>query len=96
MAEVQAAMLRNAAALVRPGGTLVYSTCSLEPEEGRAQIDALLAGDTAFCRAPIEADEIGAHPSWIADGDVRTLPFHLEMQGTGGIDAFYIARLRRA
>jgi 16S rRNA (cytosine967-C5)-methyltransferase len=96
MAEVQAAMLRNAAALVRPGGTLVYSTCSLEPEEGRAQIDGLLARDPAFRRAPIEADEIGAHRSWIADGDVRTLPFHLETPGTGGIDGFYIARLRRA
>jgi 16S rRNA (cytosine967-C5)-methyltransferase len=95
MAEVQTAMLRNAASLVRPGGTLVYSTCSLEPEEGRAQTEALLAHAPGFQRVPIEAGEIGADPSWIADGDVRTLPCHLETVGTGGLDGFYIARLRR-
>jgi 16S rRNA (cytosine967-C5)-methyltransferase len=95
MAEVQTAMLRNATTLVRQGGTLVYSICSLEPEEGRAQTDALLAREPAFRRAPIEAGEIGADPSWIADGDVRTLPFHLEADGMGGLDGFYIARLRR-
>src|SRR5262249_39162205 len=98
MAEVQTAMLRNAATLVRPGGMLVYSTCSLEPEEGRAQIDALLAREPAFCRSPIEPREISGESSWIADGDVRTLPFHLqtgETEGlTGGLDGFYIARLR--
>jgi 16S rRNA (cytosine967-C5)-methyltransferase len=93
MALVQAAMLRNAATLVRPGGTLVYSTCSLEPEEGRAQVDALLAREPGFRRAPIEARETGVDPSWIADGDVRTLPFHLGE--LGGLDGFYIARLRR-
>jgi 16S rRNA (cytosine967-C5)-methyltransferase len=92
MAEVQAAMLANAATLVRPGGLLVYSTCSLEAEEGRAQVDALLARDRAYRRDPIAAGEIGGDASWISDGDVRTLPFHLET----GIDGFYIARLRRA
>jgi 16S rRNA (cytosine967-C5)-methyltransferase len=96
MAEVQAAMLRNATSLVRPGGTLVYGTCSLEPEEGRAQIEALIAREPAFRRVPIEAAAIGVDPSWIADGDVRTLPFHLGTDGTGGLDGFYIARLRRA
>jgi 16S rRNA (cytosine967-C5)-methyltransferase len=101
MAEVQGAMLRNAATLVRPGGILVYSTCSLEPEEGRAQVDALLASAPALQRVPIAAGEIGAEPHWIADGDVRTLPFHLqpaEVEGgakddAGGLDGFYIARL---
>jgi 16S rRNA (cytosine967-C5)-methyltransferase len=89
-------MLRNAASLVRPGGTLVYSTCSLEPEEGRAQIEALLAREPGFQRVPIGADEIGGDASWIVDGDVRTLPFHLAVDGAGGLDGFYIARLRRA
>jgi 16S rRNA (cytosine967-C5)-methyltransferase len=96
MAEVQAAMLRNATSLVRPGGTLVYSTCSLEEEEGRAQVDALLERQPDFQRAPIGAGEIGADPSWIADGDVRTLPCQLGTEdGTAGLDGFYIARLRR-
>jgi 16S rRNA (cytosine967-C5)-methyltransferase len=105
MAEVQGAMLRNAATLVRPGGILVYSTCSLEPEEGRAQVDALLQREPALQRVPIDAREIGAEPHWIADGDVRTLPFHLQAEGAGegvgegatngagGLDGFYIARL---
>jgi 16S rRNA (cytosine967-C5)-methyltransferase len=95
MAEVQRAMLSNAATLVRPGGTLVYSTCSLEPEEGRAQIDTLLAHEPALQRAPIAAPEIGADPAWITDGDVRTLPFHLAEGELAGLDGFYIARLRK-
>src|SRR5262245_31404779 len=93
MAKAQQAMLANAAKLVRPGGLLVYSTCSLEPEEGRAQVDAFLQREPAFRRLPLEAREIGAAPEWIAGGDLRTLPFHLAE--LGGIDAFYVARLQR-
>src|SRR5262249_33980148 len=48
MAQVQRAMLDNAARLLRPGGVLVYSTCSLEPEEGPIQVDAFLAREPAF------------------------------------------------
>jgi 16S rRNA (cytosine967-C5)-methyltransferase len=92
MARVQAAMLDNAARLVRPGGALVYSTCSLEPEEGREQIDRLLVREPALARVPIEARAIGAEPEWIAGGDVRTLPFQL---AEGGLDGFYIARLQK-
>jgi 16S rRNA (cytosine967-C5)-methyltransferase len=92
MAKVQQAMLANAARLVRPGGLLVYSTCSLEPEEGPAQIDAFLACEAAFRRLPLEPREIGAAPEWIIAGDLRTLPFHLPE--SGGIDGFYVARLQ--
>jgi 16S rRNA (cytosine967-C5)-methyltransferase len=81
MAKVQAAMLDNAAGLVRPGGVLVYSTCSLEPEEGRAQVDRFLAREPAFVHVPIVASQIGAEPRWIVDGDVRTLPFHTAEAG---------------
>jgi 16S rRNA (cytosine967-C5)-methyltransferase len=95
MAQVQGRLLRNATALVRPGGILVYSTCSLEPEEGRAQIDALLEGEPELRHVPIAAHEIGAEPAWIVDGDVRTLPFHLDTGELGGLEGFYIARLRR-
>src|SRR5262245_15826576 len=68
MAEVQRVMLDNAARLVRPGGLLVYSTCSLEPEEGKAQIEALLKREPALEQVPINAGEIGAEPAWIDAG----------------------------
>jgi 16S rRNA (cytosine967-C5)-methyltransferase len=98
MAELQKAMLAHAAALVRPGGQLVYSTCSLEPEEGPMQIAAFLAANPAFARSPIVPAEIAAEPGWItAQGELRTLPFHgpQEPPGLAGMDGFYVARLRR-
>ena len=93
MAKVQQTMLARAAALVRPGGVLVYSTCSLETEEGRAQVDRLLERTPDLRHLPIAASEIGAEAEWIVAGDVRTLPFHLGEWG--GIDGFYISRLQR-
>src|SRR4029079_15983801 len=60
MEEVQGRLLRNAAGLVRPGGTLVYRTCSLEPEERQAQIEPLLQRAPSLRRLPIAAGEIGA------------------------------------
>jgi 16S rRNA (cytosine967-C5)-methyltransferase len=98
MAAVQERMLAHAAALVRSGGLLLYSVCSLEREEGELQIEALLARDSRFARAAISAAETGAEPEWIsAAGDVRTLPFHLAQLPAelSGIDGFYVARLRR-
>ena len=98
MAGVQRPMLAHAATLVREGGTLVYSTCSLEPEEGQAQVEALLAEHRNFERAPIAAQEIGGEGDWITSaGDLRTLPFHMaiEPEELAGMDGFYVARLRR-
>jgi 16S rRNA (cytosine967-C5)-methyltransferase len=98
MADLQERMLAHAATLVRPGGLLIYSTCSLEPEEAERQIAAFLPAHPDFQRLPIEATEIGAEPAWIAaDGDLRTLPFHLTLEpaSLSGIDGFYAARLRR-
>lgn len=48
MAVLQRELLARAAAFVRPGGRLIYSTCSMEPEENRAVVDALLLGDVNF------------------------------------------------
>jgi 16S rRNA (cytosine967-C5)-methyltransferase len=98
MADIQGALLKNAHRWVRPGGLLVYSTCSLEPEEGERQIEAFLKDTPAFERAPIAAAELGADPSWVtATGELRTLPCHLELEppALSGIDGFYVARLRR-
>ncbi len=81
MAGVQRPMLAHAATLVREGGTLVYSTCSLEPEEGQAQVEAFLADHRNFERVPIAAQEIGGEADWITPaGDLRTLPFHMAIE----------------
>jgi 16S rRNA (cytosine967-C5)-methyltransferase len=98
MADLQTRMLGHAATLVRPRGLLIYSTCSLEPEEGEHRIEAFLAGHADFQRLPIEAAAIGAEPGWIgANGDLRTLPFYLAQEPAelSGIDGFHVARLRR-
>ncbi len=91
----QARLLDAAAAMTAPGGTLVYSVCSLQPEEGPAQVAAFLARHPGFARVAIAADEIGGLAACIAaEGDLRTLPCHLAE--SGGLDGFYAARLRRA
>lgn len=98
MVKIQRALLVNASQLVRPGGTLIYSTCSLEPEEGEQQVETLLAGTPDFARVAMQASQLGADPSWIsAAGDLRTLPCHLplEPEQMSGLDGFYVARLER-
>lgn len=92
---LQAAILDNAARMVKPGGVIVYCTCSLQKAEGEAQIDSFLTrhGD-GFKRKPINADEFGGdalREMITAQGDVRVLPTHLKEQG--GIDGFFIGRL---
>ncbi len=99
LAALQARLLDHTAALVRPGGLLVYCTCSLEPEEGEAQVAAFLAREPGYARVPVRPDEVGGAAALIDDcGDLRTLPCHLpEIPGArGGLDGFFASRLRRA
>jgi 16S rRNA (cytosine967-C5)-methyltransferase len=94
----QARLLDAAAALVKPGGMLVFCTCSLEPEEGVEHVPAFLAAHPKFRRFPIKPREIGAEAGWItADGDLRTFPHHLTPPGdvAPGLDGFYVARFKR-
>ena len=96
LAALQKHLLQKAVALLRPGGTLVYCTCSLEPEEGEQAITSLLAAESDMRRAPIEAGEVaGLSEIVTADGDLRTLPCHLPHADPrlGGLDGFYAARL---
>jgi 16S rRNA (cytosine967-C5)-methyltransferase len=94
LAVVQENLLRAAVDIVRPGGTLVYCTCSLEPEEGLERVEALLRSGAPVERRPVDADEIGAPADWVTDrGDLRTLPCHLAEHD--GVDGFYAARLRK-
>jgi len=85
-------LLDSAVELLRTGGTLVYCTCSLQPEENRARIDALLARHPEMRRAPIGAFEVGGLEELLTtEGDLRSFPYQLAQHG--GIDGFYAARL---
>ena len=86
-------LFTRAADWVRPGGTLVYATCSLEPEEGEAQLDAFLAAHPDFTVAPPRDGELPSGIPVTDRGTVRTLPGTLADQG--GCDGFFIARLIR-
>jgi 16S rRNA (cytosine967-C5)-methyltransferase len=90
---LQAALLRRAVAWLKPGGRIVYATCSLDRREGEAIAERVIAGAP---RDMIGAGELpeaiaaaGVRPT--AEGFVRTLPGQLP----GGNDGFFIARLHR-
>ncbi len=94
LARAQGRLLARAVDLVKPGGLVVYCTCSLQPEEGEAQIDRLLAADDRVERMPVTADELDGLAEPInGRGEIRTLPGMLAERG--GIDGFFVARLRR-
>lgn len=98
LAGLQTRLLSRTVELVRPGGRIVYCTCSLEPEEGEAQIEALLARDDRVRRAPLTAGDVPGLPEAVtAAGDLRTLPFMLPHDDPrlAGIDGFFAARLVR-
>lgn len=84
--QVQFSILANAARYVKPGGTLVYSTCTVLPEENERVVDRFLRTEPAFDRKPfVLPAPIGA----AADGQITLWP---QRQGT---DGFYICTLRR-
>jgi 16S rRNA (cytosine967-C5)-methyltransferase len=92
--ELQGAMLTHALTLLKPGGRLVYCTCSLLPDEGECQVDEVLARDdgTKVDRAALALP--GIAPEWITpEGGLRLRPDYLGDQG--GMDGFYIACLTK-
>jgi 16S rRNA (cytosine967-C5)-methyltransferase len=93
MAERQHAMLARAADLVKPGGILVYSVCSLERVEGEQVTDAFLSSHSSFAADPIAVEELPAGIVPDEAGRIRVLPGALAEQG--GADGFFIARFRR-
>lgn len=93
LAAIQDAMLANAAAMLRPGGRLVYAVCSLQPEEGEGAIARAAA-------LPLRPDPIapadlpGLAAAVTPAGVLRTTP--ALWAGRGGMDGFFAARLVRA
>ncbi len=88
MTELQGGLLDRAVGWVKPGGRLVYAVCSLEPEEGEAQVERVtLTGD------PIGPDELPAGLQPLGQGWLRTDPGMLAE--AGGLDGFFVARFRK-
>jgi 16S rRNA (cytosine967-C5)-methyltransferase len=90
-ADLQARLLARAAGWVRPGGSLVYAVCSLEPQEGEQRIEAFLAEQADFRLEPAPLLVHGVTPH--ERGWLRVIPGMLEAQG--GLDGFFTAHLVR-
>ena len=84
-AQLQAQMLPNAAALVEPGGVLVYSVCSVTPQEGPGVVADFLASHPEFQPEAVPGLDVPHVP---AGAGVLTVPL-------GGVDGFFMTRLRR-
>lgn len=94
VAERQRALLERAAAWLEPGGALIYSVCSLEPEEGEHIVRNFLAANGAFSIDRLKAGQLPDFVPVAPEGWVRILPGLLEDEG--GLDGFFVARLVRA
>jgi 16S rRNA (cytosine967-C5)-methyltransferase len=98
LARMQGQLIERALALTRTGGTLIYCTCSLEPEENEDIVAALLARKPDVCRMPVAAHEVSGRGEFISkDGDLRTLPCQFPDTDSrlSGLDGFYAARLKK-
>jgi 16S rRNA (cytosine967-C5)-methyltransferase len=87
LAETQLAILRQAAAALVPGGVLVYSTCTLLPEENEATVSAFLAENPDFALAAPDNAPAEARPLVGPDGYFRSFPHRHDADG------FFAARL---
>ena len=98
LAELQSELLARAAQWLKPGGTLIYATCSLEQAEGEEQIARFLHAYPDFTPRPATIGELPAGITPTAQGWVRTLPASPAdfLTQKGGTDGFFIARLVRS
>ncbi len=94
LAELQAALLERAAGWLKPGGRIVYATCSLERAEGEDQIAAFLSTHRDFAVVPAVGEELPEGIVPTTEGFIRTLPDTLAERG--GVDGFFVARLERS
>jgi 16S rRNA (cytosine967-C5)-methyltransferase len=94
LAGLQQRLLAAAVDMVRPGGLIVYCSCSLQPEEGPGQTASLLDDGAPVVCSPISPEEIGGQGELLTEmGELRTLPNHLSDRG--GMDGFYAVRFKR-
>ena len=94
LTRLQMQMLDHARTLLKPGGRLVFCTCSLLPNEGENQVKAALKRHDDLSVLPIDPTQLGGNPHWASpEGGLRLRPdFWPEL---GGMDGFYMALLKR-
>lgn len=97
-AALQAKLLNECARILKVGGILVYSVCSIAKAEGERQIAKFLSQSKQFKQVAISPSEISAYGTWennllTADGAIRTLPYFQPQQK--GMDSFFICKLQR-
>ena len=94
LVRLQDKLLAKAAEFLRPGGTLLYCTCSLMPKEGQPRVDNFLQNVSDFRLIPIlDVPSLALPQEAFSEGSLRSLPYYLEDKG--GMDGFFIAQLKR-
>jgi 16S rRNA (cytosine967-C5)-methyltransferase len=93
LAEVQGRVLTRAAEAVRPGGVLVYATCTISRRENEDRVTALLAASEAGAAPPLSLEDLGSRaPALASPHDPRCLQIRPDRDGTTG---FFLCRLKR-
>ncbi len=98
LAAVQRRLLERAADVVRPGGRLVFSNCSLDPKEGEEVVRSVLASGTPLAADPVQRGEFPDLDAFLTpEGYLRTTPADLDLGDArlSGLDGFFAARFRR-
>ena len=90
LSKLQSQLLDHVASLLKPGGTLVYSTCTLAQAENQAQVKAFLARQADFQLSPIGPEEVQGASVLTADGMIEVLPQDYLTDG------FFIARMTKS
>lgn len=92
---LQTQLLTAATEMVKPGGLIIYSVCSLQPEERRPVVEAVLTANPAFVRVKIASDAVGGESQLLDHrGELRTLPS--QWPERAGLDGFYAVLLQKS
>ena len=98
LADLQRKLLGRAVTLVKPGGRIVFSNCSLDPREGEDLYRSFLAQTAGVLDDPLKPGEIAGLDAFLTpEGTLRTTPADLDLgsPGISGLDGFFAARMRR-